>query len=288
MSRYIFLFALASVIFSVIPRDVSAQISFSDEVVPEFQALAELEEIVIEQIQPDVINDVGQTLINGTPVDPREFPAVLRMVTGGTCTAALVGPSTVLFAAHCLQGNTRIRFRSNDTNVRGICTTSPTYDPFFHHQDWALCLLERRANGVVYETLDVENLPQTDDRLMLSGYGCTIEGGNLDGRLRIGFSNVVPRPANARPESSAIFTISSIAAGDAVICPGDSGGPLFRSGANADGPRQIVGVNSRTTFSLGVSVFSATASPEGASFIREWASTYGQQICGVNLELGCK
>lgn len=266
----------------------AAELAFSDDEVPEFAALEDDTEIVVETIPADTVNDVGQTLINGTPVNPRDFPGVLRMTTGGTCTAALVGPATVLFAAHCLGGNTRIAFRAGTTTVRGICTTAPGYNTSTHHQDWALCLLQRRVSGIVFETVDAAAKPQPGERVMLTGFGCTVEDGPLDGRLRVGFSDVVRQPTGFRREPSAIFTASSIAAGEAVLCPGDSGGPLFRSGDDTTSARQIVGVNSRTTFELGVSIFAATASTEGASFIRDWAESNNQEICGINRVAGCK
>jgi len=266
-----------------------AEMKFSEELVPEFTTLVEEDDVVLEALTLDSISDVvEQLVVNGTPVNPRHFPGVLRMVTGGTCTAALVGPATVLFAAHCLGNNTRIRFRSGSASVRGRCTIAPGYNSSTHHEDWALCLLERRVTGIVFESVDISNKPSPGARLMLTGYGCTFEGGNLDGRLRLGFSNVVSRPADLRREPSAIFTRSSIAAGGAVLCPGDSGGPLFRSGDDTTASRQIVGVNSRTTFGYGVSIFSATASSSGASFIRNWASAFNQEICGVNRAIGCK
>jgi hypothetical protein len=289
LSRPIFRLAISLLMIAPLTANsASAELTFSDEEVSEFAALEGDTEIVIEAIPADAVNDVGQTLINGTPVNPRDFPGVLRMTTGGTCTAALIGPATVLFAAHCLGGNTRIAFRAGPTTVRGICSTAPGYNPAIHHQDWALCLLQRKVSGIVFETVDVVEKPQPGARVMLSGFGCTVEGGPLDGRLRIGFSDVVRQPAGFRREPSAIFTASSIAAGEAVLCPGDSGGPLFRSGDDTNSSRQIVGVNSRTTFERGVSIFSATASPEGAGFIRGWAAANNQEICGVNRVAGCK
>lgn len=289
MSRRAFHLAISLLVIAPLTANsAAADLTFSDEEVPEFAALADDTEIVVEAIPADAVNDVGQTLINGTPVNPRDFPGVLRMTTGGTCTAALIGPATVLFAAHCLGGNTRIAFRAGPTTVRGICTTAPGYNTATHHQDWALCLLQRRVSGIVFETVDAAAKPQPGERVMLSGFGCTVEDGPLDGRLRVGFSDVVRQPAGFRREPSAIFTASSITAGEAVLCPGDSGGPLFRSGDDTNSARQIVGVNSRTTFARGVSIFAGTASPEGASFVKDWAKTNNQEICGINRVAGCK
>src|SRR5690606_21746095 len=94
-----------------------------------------------------------------------------------------------------------------------------------------------------------------------------------------GFSDVVRQPTNFRPKPSAIFTFASIEAGDAVLCPGDSGRPLFRSGVDTSGARQIVGANSRTTYSHGVSIFSVTASAERAGFLRSGWATRTTDTC---------
>lgn len=276
------------VVATLFSDGAQAQVLVSDDVVPEFAAQAQANEIVVEMLVPDSVNDVGLELINGTPVDPRNFPGIVRMVTGGTCTAALIGPATILFAAHCLQGNTNIKFQISDRTIAGICQNSPGYNVQTHEFDWALCLLSNRISGIPYETVDVQNRPAIGDRLLLTGYGCTRQGGPLDGRLRVGFSDVIAQPASLRREPSAIFTHSAIEAGEAVLCPGDSGGPLFRAGADPTSARKIVGVNSRTTFELGISVFAATASPEGSAFLRSWAEANGQPICGVNSVANCK
>lgn len=278
--------AAAALAVQMLPA--SAQIAFSDPV-PEFEEFARTLEVEVSPIEATNDNDVGQSLINGTPVNPREFPGVLRMTTGGTCTAAIVGPATILFAAHCLQGNTSIRFVNGSGDaVRGVCTIAPVYNLNTHANDWALCLLQRRVTGIAFETIDTGTKPEAGERLMLTGYGCTLPGGSSDGILRAGFSDVVAQPSNFAREPSAIFIRSSVGEGDALLCPGDSGGPLFRSGDDTSAARQIVGVNSRVSFQTGVSIFSATASPAGAQFIRAWAEATNQEICGVNREIGCK
>ncbi|MDD9923737.1 MAG: S1 family peptidase [Boseongicola sp.] len=268
----------------------SAQIAFEDESNPSFDEFSRQNSTVLEMIEPDAENEVGQSVGNGQVVDPRLFQGVLRMRTGGTCTASLIGPAVILIAAHCVQEDRRIAFVAGNLRVAGLCVISPTYNPVRHHDDWALCLLERRVSEgtVTFETVDISSRPAEGASVALTGYGCTFRGGPLDGRLRIGFSTVVDRPAGFRREPSAIFTESDVGQGEAFLCPGDSGGPLFVMGDDASGPRRIVGVNSRTTFEYGVSIFSALSSPSGAQFIREFASSTNEQICGVNRELGCK
>lgn len=287
LKRIPFFSALIATTIGLTNGGAMADISFAADPIPEFEALAAEEDITLELLPESDEDDVDQLLINGMIVSPKKFPGVLRMTTGGTCTASLIGPATVIFAAHCLGNKNRITFRAGGKRVRGICQKAPGYNPTTHQQDWALCLLERRAIGIVFESVDIDTKPVSGDRLMLSGFGCTVEDGPLDRRLRVGFSDVVSQPANFRREPSAIFTHSAITAGEAILCPGDSGGPLFRTGDGDDPVRKIVGINSRTSYSYGVSIFSATASPEGAAFIRGWSEVNNQEICGVNLDIGC-
>jgi hypothetical protein len=279
---FVFLLALAN--------PVAAQIEFEDTEIPEFRDLADDTIVELAPIAPDDINNVGQSVINGQVVNPRDFPAVLRMRTGGTCTASLVGTGTIFIAAHCVDENTRIVFVSGDQRVSTICEIAPTYNTTTHANDFALCLLQRSVkDGIIpFETLDTTTKPSRGDVVTLTGYGCTRRGGPLDGRLRIGTSVVVDRPSKFRREPSAIFTRSDLSQGEAVLCPGDSGGPLFEMGDDTAGPRTIKGVNSRTTYEYGVSIFSATASSQGRAFITDWAERHNQLICGVNRDFGCK
>ncbi len=276
--------------FAIAATETRAQISFEDDPNPGFSALIEDETIVLELITADSDNDVGQQVGNGQVVDPRFFQAVLRMRTGGTCTASLVGPAVILIAAHCVDESRRIVFAAGAAQVAGVCRIAPTYNPVRHHDDWALCLLERRVapGSLTFETVDTEARPPAGTSVALNGYGCTFRDGPLDGRLRIGFSTTANRPAGFRREPSAIYTKSDVGQGEAFLCPGDSGGPLFVMNDDTSGPRRIVGVNSRTTFEYGVSVFSATAAPTARAFIADFVDLTGAKICGVNLEIGCK
>ena len=256
-------------------------------------AFEELESQVRARFEP--LPDAGEAdvdglLINGVAVHPSVFPGVVRMVTGGTCTATLVGPAAMLIAAHCVSDNERIAFAADGRTIAGICEHAPGYHPITGPgNDWAMCLMEFEVGGIDFERIDVENMPGPDAVLALTGYGCTEEGGELDGLLRMGLSRVVDNPVPSWPdEPMTIYTRSDPDEFEAILCPGDSGGPLFRTGADFESEREIVGVNSRTTFRFGVSLFSATASEAGRAFLTDWAERHGQGICGVNLDLGCK
>jgi hypothetical protein len=240
---------------------------------------------------PPVAESSGELLINGVPADPKFFPTVFRMTTGGTCTATLIGEAALLTAAHCVGHGALIKFVLGAREIRGICEQARGYHPQLNKsEDWALCLLEFPVLGINYETIP-SNVPPIGQRVLLSGYGCTQQGGALDGKLRIGLSDTVNGQSVGFPrETSTIYTKSSIdPGGSAILCPGDSGGPLFiLTGNSLNDARTLVGVNSRTTFEFGVSLFAATGSPAGRQFFKDWSERHGQKICGVNFDQSCR
>lgn len=280
--------AIISMLLACMAQPALSQVSITDTDVPAFDALEASIRYKIEPLGSVPSGQVTTELINGTPVDPAFFPAVFRMTTGGTCTATAIGPATILLAAHCVDHLSFIDFVTPDESIAGICEQAPGYEVVDDSEDWALCLLERELAGISFESVDLETLPANADTLVLTGYGCTQEGGPLDGLLRIGLSTVTEKPLGLPDETSTIYTASDMSAGGAILCPGDSGGPLYRFSAGVDDARAVVGVNSRTTFEFGVSLFSAMASEAGAGFVTGWAKRHGQLICGLNLEEGCR
>lgn len=268
----------------------ASEIIVGEDILPAFEKLEASMTARLEPLEATSQNNVEPQLINGTPVNPALFPAIFRMTTGGTCTATVVGPAAILLAAHCVGHFQRIAFVAGGQEVFGICERAPGYHSVSNRsEDWALCLLERTIAGFAYESVDVENIPSAGARLVLTGYGCTFKGGRSDGLLRIGVSTVVDKPATNWPkETSTIYTKSDPSAGEAILCPGDSGGPLFRVSDDLGAARTVVGVNSRTTFEYGVSFFAATGSEAGSSFVANWIERHQQKICGVNLFVGCK
>lgn len=275
-----------------------AQIVVSNDINPAFEDAVE-ESTVVFELFPDVpTSGVSPQLINGAVVDPQDFRGIARMTTGGTCTAALIGPSALLTAAHCMGNGQQISFVVGGTSISALCTHAPEYNPFFNpSDDLALCLLARQVTGLAYETVKLDTVPNVGSEIVLTGYGCTAQNGSIDGQLRVGRTKAVTdqQAKDAATtynvplgETNSIYTLSDVPAGGAVLCPGDSGGPAFEAGLDPKGPRKIVGVNSRTTFNDGVSILAAVASADGAAFIRDWADENGQSVCGDELTLGCK
>ncbi len=260
-------------------------LTVGDTPVEAFQRVAQRHEIQFEA-PPPIPSGLGEELINGRPVNPRFFPTVYMMVTGGTCTATLVGEASILTAAHCVRDGSFVTFKFGRKRVRSLCEHAPGYRGGFNaSEDWALCLLEFPVTGLNYETVNVDQIPAEGTDVRLTGYGCTYEDGPLDGLLRIGESTIAARPRGLPAETSTVYTASSIIGGEAVLCPGDSGGPLFvYLGPDDDSARYIAGVNSRTTYAYGVSLFAATGAQAFQRFANNWAGRHGQEVCGVNID----
>jgi hypothetical protein len=262
---------------------------FGTTTTPRFQELTQGRSITFSAL-PALPEPSGELLINGVEADPRHFPTVFRMTTGGTCTAALVGSAALLTAAHCVPDGALIKFVLGTRDVRGLCEHARGYQPPLNKsEDWAMCLLEFPVIGIRYEAL-AESVPQLGTEVVLTGYGCTEKDGAIDGKLRVGLSQLVDGQKLAfAAETSTIYTRSAIPTAGAILCPGDSGGPLFVvSGNSFNDARTLIGVNSRTTFQFGVSLFAATGSAAGRQFFRDWSERHGQKVCGVNTDQNCR
>ncbi len=85
---------------------VVAQVTISDEVNPALWTSRKSLPGTSPQFLPTMRWAVDQQVINGVVVDERFFPAIFgKMRTGEStpsCTASLIGPGTMLIAAHCV------------------------------------------------------------------------------------------------------------------------------------------------------------------------------------------
>jgi hypothetical protein len=283
---------------------VAAQeMTVSDEPVKAFaRALAELgagkapESEDFATLDPVGPSD-GTVLINGQIVNPEDFPALFRKTSGSNCTSALIGPAAILTAAHCVTHGSTVGFRAAGRRVRAVCEQAPGFRNGTTSEDWALCLLENEVRGIPYETVDLSGAPASGTPIFLTGFGCTATGApgspgacqedfqTGDRTLRMGLTNVVPRPAMFANRRNTIFGDGRISAGTPVLCPGDSGGPAFIiPNGSPRAIRRLVGVNSATCIlgDRGVSLIAAVSSAPGAAFLRDWAMRREQTVCGVN------
>lgn len=205
-------------------------------------------------------------------IDPAEWKAVaIGEPDGGEpCTLSLIGPATVLLAAHCVDagspaGTKPAAVASADvtfgTQVYAMyCTISDRYMTRAPNSagaprtsdDVALCDLDREVSGLDAEGLDLTTATPPSTRIRLMGFGCTHLGITDDGyysydpadkALRMGEQPVEATGISIYADQQGIYLrTKAVGATQPVLCFGDSGGPVMIVTPN--GRRRIVGVNS--------------------------------------------
>lgn len=227
-------------------------------------------------IEPGGEPPAGAQVIGGRrPQSPLDWPASFKLkYGGGLCTATVIGPRTIITAAHCVPDNGVGELTTAAGRVSVVCHHHPRYAGRRSY-DVALCsaasVIElpsvQGGDPSRYERLDLSGppIPKTA-AVVIQGYGCLLAGGHV-GEFYIGDANV-SQTAGALP----YFVTKG-----AAVCSGDSGGGVFPSVAGEH--RAIVGVNARGDLAQ-TSYITALSDPKVRNFIRDSADQF--DICGVN------
>lgn len=249
-----------------------------------------------------LVDDGTPVLIGGAPADPKEWPAsVYASMSGSRCSATVVGPRTLLIAAHCVSNGGTASFSVGSNRYTSRCTH---WDQYRRNStaDLAMCLIDREVVGIPYERMLTEASKLSRDlQVQLSGYGCIRPGGGggNDGIFRIGTAKVTRLPSGTNYD---VVTV-----GGAALCFGDSGGAAYlwdklvrqpfefllgksieMLGELVAVPRYVFGVNSRGDIRQ-TSYLSNTYGEQPQAFIRGWADRNGQKICGIHPDAtGCR
>ena len=218
-------------------------------------------------------SDIGNDLIGGQPVDPKNWISSFASTQSGSgCTATLLGAQVLQLAAHCVGNGRTAVIKANGTSYTGTCTHAPGYRRN-STADWALCKMGQPVEREWYERVLVKNDKfKVGDKIKLVGAGCTNKGGGGGsfGTLRQGDSTVTKLPSGSNNDT--------VTSGGAALCFGDSGGASYYVEGDK---RWVIGVNSRGNI-RDTSYLSSTFTSEAVKFYSEWASKNGVDICGVN------
>lgn len=242
----------------------------------------------------DFVSDTAQPQLgNGVIANVQKWPASLVAdAAGETCTATLIGPRTLLTAAHCVgdKKEIKIQLKKGADPLTGTCSRAPGWTETTPSNDIALCLMAEpvKRPGLVYEWVSLDPSPlKTGLRLTAGGYGCQdLKKKKLEVPpvFRIGplFIDRPPTPGQTWPNW--IFAVAATDASKSFVCPGDSGGAVYW--VRADQSRLIVAVMSAVqtdpaSKDFKVSYLAALSTEAGKAFIEGWAKTATQEICGV-------
>lgn len=212
------------------------------------------------------IESLADELVGGHVATEAEYPATVSL---GGCTGVKVGPRHFLSAAHCF-GNPSMATLSvtADNNAQNFQTLSvasvnvhPEYtncsacagdgsmSDFGFRPDVALIIVHELTPSIATAVIDSSPVA-VGASVTLTGYGCENGVGQPSGpaRFKVGDTHSIdPLLLSDAASIPAAFTTTYGPAVDASapgLCPGDSGGPLYRTGTN-----QVIGINALVSFS---------------------------------------
>lgn len=224
-------------------------------------------------------------LIGGRPVNPGEYPEVVRILSGRfACTSAIVGPRVIITAAHCIDDETgeiepisslgQFTGKAGNISFRAICTSAPDYREEVGDQDIALCKTDRPIY-VRYASVS-DHAPKLEEIVTLTGFGCTQPqgGGGNDGILRTGEAPVT------HVGTGSYYSFHT--RGSAALCFGDSGGPAYKRISSLT-DHIIYGINSRGNI-RDLSLMTAVYHPKSIKFMLDFESINSVSICGISAD----
>ncbi len=279
------------VVFAVCLMISVASSAWSTDPIPDPGSGAKV--LVLKPVPELSQDNSGPVIIDGQPASPDDYPASFLLAgDGGKCTWFLVGPRTLMTAAHCVLDGASIKIVNEQKTVyEGRCERAPKY-PEDPSQDWALCLLAtdypppiisgRPLTG--YEVLNTDpSALGIGQRIQITGFGCDRKGGPLDDIYRVGWAKIdeVPPDVRVPPKYVRAPNFLKIKKLPSHLCGGDSGGPAFSFLGSSRFFRQVIGINAQTVYELGDGYLASTSTKAALDFFQQWEVKHGQEVCGL-------
>ncbi|MBD9565272.1 trypsin-like serine peptidase [Pseudomonas sp. PDM09] len=235
--------------------------------------------------------------------------AVSDISDGEMCSLTLVGPRTVLLAAHCVDAHlapgedgepaltAEVRFVATGNPYKMNCDLSEDYLRWRVNDsgvprsaaDYALCELDRRVEDIKYEMIALDTDLKIAEVVTLVGHGCDSLGLSNDEThytykdghrvLRIGERPIEATTVSLNVGRPALYWRTLSESGrEPALCYGDSGGPVMFP--KQGGARRVIAVNS----ALGAtptathlqpafySYLSPLSTKEFRSFVKRWTA----------------
>jgi hypothetical protein len=212
------------------------------------------------QPQDDEAPLAGQDeLINGHVATEAEYPATVSL---GGCTGVKVGPRHFLTAAHCVsnpQSVTQVSLtaRNDASGALTLAVASANNHPqwescteclgdgsmhdFGLRPDISLIIVQQLTPEIPIAEIDATPVAVGSD-ITLAGYGCENIQPAPPPRLKVGDSESIDPldldPATTIPGGYVTSYGYAVVPNAPSLCPGDSGGPLYRTGTN-----KVIGIN---------------------------------------------
>lgn len=198
-----------------------------------------------------LVNAQDDAIIGGTNVATDNYQFTVSLQTSGNrhfCGGSLIGPSTVLTAAHCVSnGQTNFRVLAGTTDLRGgrgkagqpkRVYVHPQYDSSNIRNDIAIVELRSPITGIAPIAFDKST--SLSGNVILSGWGLTRGGNNNSGASRMQEVRVPVVPNRTCKAANNTFNeflkdemiCIGFQNGGQGACNGDSGGPMFNTAAS--------------------------------------------------------
>lgn len=217
--------------------------------------------------------------IHITDLHSNTVPGVMSI---GGCTSTAVSDNTLITAAHCVSGSSRICARIDNLGKKA-CTSEIYYPSRYggngyrnYDYDIAVGVFPRGTFQKFFDVASPEESLQVGENVVMVGFSkYSIEGQNSGkGSKRWGSNKVHKLDGNG----DVIITKYGFSDESVAVNPGDSGGPMFKG-------CKLVGVTSRTngygTFSGKSSLHTNVQWSPNLTWLRELEVTNDTYYCGL-------